>query len=286
MASTLPTDYDILQLGEEHGLEEWADEKGPHAVQPFLVEWGHRYAFANFLMGGSTVSGGVNGTWNQQRPYAHPESPNMYVRGVKIKPDGRLLYDPESPLTPVAYTHAIVTATFEVPQFTLDAAMDPGWFNSFSQDPTEAQAMLWATQELEFGRETFTLANTSLEWDDGSQIDSPVPMHVSTIDLTLTYQYFPWMPFGLFCDYADSVNDNTFLGREKGTVYFVGARTTREFGRAGVMGQRLQMHFRWRKVDHNYKYREDEATWQKVVGPGGGGPLYPYKPFRKLLFLP
>ena len=112
------------------------------------------------------------------------------------------------------------------------------------------------------------------------------------ITMKITWHRYPVLPMPLLRTYADSVNDNKFLGCDKGTVFFAGPRTVREKMTDGTVTQKVEMTFKWREVDWNKFMRDDSNAFDFVVSKdaaigGGTAPTgsttYTYRDFSKLL---
>jgi hypothetical protein len=275
-----------VELGEEYGLAGGADEQGEFETKPYLVSYFDRGNFINQLAGTTVVSGGAGGRIIQNLPYQLPDNPRLYYRSCSWKPEGALIPN----TSPIQYTHSVVTALFRQPQFNYQGSDDPGNENSLSQDPTEAAALFSATQELDFTKEWLTIPNASVKFkSDGALVKSPKGRGVTVVLMQITWDNFPYMPMGLFRNYADSVNNATFLGAAKGTVFFEGPKTHRTATVDGVATQRIQMNFKWRAQDWNKQLRDDGITWDYVVdksyttGSSDTFCNYAYQDFSQLL---
>jgi hypothetical protein len=291
-ASVTPSiSVDYVILGEEHGFTEGAEEsRGLYATVPYLVAWDDRYTFANEVMGGSKQSGGSSGAWTQTAPLRYSESPNLWARGMTIKPEGAIVPDMYGNSTkPIRYTNAIVTVNFGIPNYNYSTDVDPNFYNSLSPDPVENESLLWCTQELDFGVEVYTLPSSSVKYlSDNAHPAVHGSLKISVVTMALTFHRLPFMPFPLLRDYADSVCDappnvpRKFLGCDKGTVYLVGARTTREASLDGTIAQKLQITFKWRKRDWNQVMRDD-GTWDTLINNDTSSPNLAYKDYSLLL---
>ena len=120
--------------------------------------------------------------------------------------------------------------------------------NSF--DPTGATEVLWATQELDYGCETYTINNGNYTYQAGPNNGKPTSVPVKiTIPLTtmvLTYERLPYLVMTSVRALRRRVNTLTFLGASAGLVLFEGARTTRQFNSDGSVTQKTQLVFQER----------------------------------------
>jgi hypothetical protein len=285
---------EYLELGADHGLSGGADDQGEFESKPFLVAYGDRGDFINQVAGVVSVSGGIGGLVRRTAPYQLPDNPRLYADANSITwtPEGQLL----AGTFPIQYSHAIVTVMFRQPTWNIDGnADDPGFYNSLSQDPTENQSLLYATQELSYAKEWMTIPNSSVQFmSDGKSVNASKGRSVTVTTVRITFHNFPLLPFGVFRQYADSVNNAVFLGCDVGTVMFEGPATTREATTTGQVTQKLMLTFKWRKYDWNKSLRDDGITWDFIVTKGtpvGPGPPsntqanYTYQPFGSLLQL-
>jgi hypothetical protein len=278
------------QLGHEHGLQEGGDtSSGLWARKPFLVAWKDRYLFAQQMLGGSRQSGGLLGEWVQTPPmtYLWGGQPNLYARSFTIDPDRGAFTTTSDPTIGIAYQNAIVTVEFRQPDWNVTLNDDPGFFNSISQDPGENASLLWARQELDFNREVYSIPGGTLWFkSDGAKAADQKKLSVGVTDMVITWDRLPYLPMGKVVDYVDSVNDATFLGKLKGTVFFAGVKTVREVDVYGRVMQKVQMHLKWRFWDWNQFLRSDGARFDFISTTDPATtytPLYPYKNFKQLL---
>jgi hypothetical protein len=270
----------------EEGLTGGSDDRGEWETKCYLTLWGDRSTFLRELKGTTRTSGGSSGTWSTVTPYQLPDNPSLYARDATFVPEGALVPG----ITPIRWTHAKFTVNFRKLDFNFQATDDPGGLNSISQDATENAALLYATQELEWGKEWVTLPNAACKFkSDGKLINSSMSRSISIITMNLTWHRYPVMPMDLCRRFADSVNDATFLGCDVGTVLFDGPTTVREAADDGTVTQKVRMTFRWREFDWNKRLREDGFSWDKVVdkaytsGSDAAFVNYPYRDFSTLL---
>jgi hypothetical protein len=238
------------------------------------------------MLGTTGASGGVGGPVIRYLTYRYPESPNMFAKTARIVPVGDWTVTPTDATVPIAYTNARITIEFASPQWTFTPDQDPGFLNSLSQDLTENAAMLWATQEIDYGSEAVQIPQASMVWaDDLTPTSTPVAAKYTTCTMTITFERFPYMPVGILRTYQDCLNSQTFLGCPTGMVYFVGAKTRREYSSDGTISQRLSLVFKQRQQSWN-KFLKAPGNWQYLQTPGGAL-TYTTKDFKNLIrFIP
>lgn len=281
MATIISVPYE--PLGTDYGFREGSNARGPWAVVPYRVAWANRFRFANDMQGRSSVTG-PKAPWSRTLPFQYPPSPNMYAQDVNIEGIGDII--PDSGPVP-QYTDAIITVNFGIPDFSFQTSDDPFFLNSLSQDATENQSLQYASQEVDYAVEWIPtpVAPATFE-SDGAKVTTPLNRRVNVTRLTITWHRFPVLPLSTIRTYADSVNDATFLGGDRGTVFFEGCKTVREASTDGTLTQKVQMSLKWRKNDWNEFLREDDASWDTIIYNGDTTQTtYPYKDFGALLAL-
>lgn len=269
MAATLPTTFDWFELGEEHGLSEGANERGPWARKPYLVPWIHRWDFVRALRGNSSTTG-PTGPWIRAIPYQYPDEISMYVLDVTIEPIGRIDPVPAIPYTPIRYGWSKLTVGFGIPEWSYQASDDPLFLNSLSDDPGENQALQWATQKLSYGREVYPVPTGGLSFPDGTHVASRLAKQVAVVTMDVTWHRFPRLPSTAIMDLTGKVNDLTFLRGPHGTVYFGGCETEpTERPVDGVLTNRVHMTFKYRPIPWNRFLRPDTLVWDTVRDAAG-----------------
>lgn len=264
------------------GFQEGCNERGPWAKKPYRVNWGDRFTFANEIQGRSSVTG-ISAPWTRTLPYQYPPSPNMYARDCTIEPLG----DVVAGVQPITFQYALVTVNFGIPEFSYQISDDPLFLSSISQDPTENQSLQFCSQEIEYGVEWIQVPKAPATYEsDGAKVVTSLSKRVNVTRLILTWHRFPVLPISTIRTYADSVNNNTFLGGNRGTVFFEGVKTVREASSDGTMTQKVQMSLKWRANDWNEFLRPDDNTWDTVIYNGDSTQTtYPYKDFGVMLAL-
>lgn len=264
------------------GFSEGCNDSGPYARVPYLVGWDQRWDLVRAVKGVSSTTG-PNGPWNRTGPMPYPDpvmGATIYAKDIEIKPEGR----PYTPSDPIRMTAAIVTVSFGTLTWAANIGDDPLFLNSFSQDPGENESLQYATQELDFGAEWINIPNSSCGFSDGTKLDTPVSRRMSVYRMHITWHRYPLLPMIRIRDYADTVNDATFLGCERGTVYFEGVKTVRETAADGTMTQKVSMTLKWRKHDWNEVLRPDDGQFDFLIYDGdSSSSTYKYKNFRNLL---
>ena len=272
MSSTISVAYK-----EMPDVEEGVNESGPWARKRYLVAWADRYQFSWDMAGLSNASGSKS--WLQGIPYQYPESPNLFARELRIQPAGGMIVGS----SPIAFPNAEITVLFGVLDWAALSSQDPFGLQSLGTTAAEQASLLFATQELDFASEFIQLPTTSWSYaSDGAKSDTPVHRRMTIITMNITWHRYPLMPMSKISTYADSVNDATFLGCARGTVYFVGCKTVREATADGTWTQKVMMSLKYRAQDWNKVYRPDALTWDTMVDGSSNNP-FAYKDFSGLL---
>lgn len=269
---------------QSEGFDEGCNTRGPYANVPYLCAWNDRWALTNFFAG-TTGSPGLTGGWIRPNPYRYPvtfDGAAIYATNTTVRGTGDIVSSPTAEI--VEWTHAIVTVSYAPLDYAVNFNDDPDFLNSLSDDPVENESLQFATQELDFSGEWINIPSASVSFSDLTKIDTPMSRRITVIRMHITWHRYPLMPMNKIAEYADSVNDATFLGRERGTVMFEGPKTTRELETDGTITQKVAMTFKWRKTDWNKFLRPDDGTWDEVIYDGDGTKFtYDYKNFRNLL---
>lgn len=262
-------------------MSEGADDQGGWAHKSYGVKWGDRMQFVRDVMGYSSMSGGITGSWNRKYPLAYPDDPRLYARSVEIKPHGAWY-----PTTPLTYDHAIVTVTFRAPTWSFSTADDPLFLNSFSQDATENAALINCTQSLDWGVEWLPLPNSAATLKtSGKPLTSPQAKRVTVVRMVLTWTDLPYMPLSGILAYADVLNDATFLGRPRGTVMLEGPKTNRKRMADGTIVQDLTISLKTRAEDWNKVVIPDGTYDYVIFNADPSKMLFNYVSMRPLLFV-
>jgi hypothetical protein len=268
------------EMGEDRGFGGGFDSQGPWINRAYLVEWGDLDTFLVEMRGGTSYSGTFgSGVWIRRLPMQDPNNTTLYADSITWEPEGRL----EVPSTPIAYSHAVVKVVFRRPPWDMQASDNLGFANSLTQDPADAAALLYSSQELDYGARWYDIPQSAVTWDsDGTKVNTPIPRRVTTITWNITYHLFPFLPSSIFEQYVDTVNTATFLGRARGTVMFTGPKTMRETNQDGTTVQKVAMAYSWRSIDWNKFLRPDTIRWD-VAKDSAGATTYAYTDFQALL---
>lgn len=264
------------------GLSEGCDDQGVWARKDYGVNWLDRFQFCRDVMGVSSQTGGIGGSWNRQFPLQYPDDPLLYAKSLEIKP-----VKPWYTTSPLSYKQAIVTVTFRAPSWNVTTNDDPFFLNSFSQDPEENAGLIYCTQELDWGADWITVPTSDATFaTSGEKItDASLPRRVAVARMVLTYHNLPYMPLAKVFAYVDVLNDDVFLGRPRGTVMLEGSKTIRERDAAGTVTQKLTISLKTRVQDWNKKLKKD-GTWDTVIFSGDlNKTTYYYIDMKPLLFV-
>lgn len=234
------------------GFEEGITVQGPHASKKFLCDWADRYTVANGLIGFST-STGPGSPIVQHPPSRYPESQNMFAKEVVIAGKGK----PTQGTLQIQFTKAIVTVNYGVPQF--------GYTGQPNQSIDPAMPFVYATQELDFARESITVEKSAVFLANGHRLKNqnyavPLPHAILTIQL----QRVPYLPGqAILVAMGKPLNSVAFLGVQPGYLMFDGCKSHAEAMSDGSYSQNLTYVFRVRPV----------LRWDEVYDPdGSGGP--------------
>jgi hypothetical protein len=238
------------------------------------------------MTGAGQVNTGPGTPWIRPNRYRYPDTmfaSNIFAKGFTIKPIGDWVKDPitRKPVTPIAYTQAIVVVEFGMLDWM---GFDPN--NSFSPNPQENEALQYATQEIDFDIESMDLPNKFLRFaSDNKKIDSPMQTQVSIIKMKLTWHKLPYFPVTLLKDYVGTLNNATWLGNSRGLVLFEGANTTREMDSEGNIVQKMAMTFKIKPIDWNMRIRPDVPAFDMVTSETDSTwTPYTYRDFSAFLF--
>ena len=249
---------------------EGSNEQGAYARKPYLVAWSQRFEFIRQMAGSASQNGGASGgNWIRAVPYAYPDAPWIYAQGCEIKPAGAWVNNS----SPISFNDCVVVVNFGPLTWDAIPGDDPFNYASLSADPTENQALQWATQEIDFGYELYPLPTSALKFSsDNLKLTSPVSVRVPVISMSMTWHRYPVMPLTRIANYVGKLNASTFLGRPAQTVFFEAPKTTREMMTDGTIVQKVMMPFRYRSIAWNRFLRPDKIQWDTVVDSTGASP--------------
>lgn len=230
------------------GLEEGIHYGGPVAQKKYLVAWNDRYAFANAMLGLVSGQGGTNPNITFTNPQQYPQSLNMWAREISIEGVGKPTQGPIQ----LQFPYAIVTVQYAVPQFGYLTYPDQ------SIDPTNPY--VWATQELDFGREMLTIENSTLKLANGHWLNStnnyavPIPHCI----MSITLHKVPYLPAAqIITAMQKPLNNATYLGVDAGYLMFNGAKSHMEASTDGSYTQELTLSFAYRPI----------LRWDEIFDP-------------------
>lgn len=227
------------------GFEENVSERGPGGTKKFLCAWSGRYAVANALLGFSTGTGS-GGPVVTVPPMSWPESPNMYVREIKIEGKGKATQGAAQ----IQFTQAVITANYGA-----SSGWSPLPLPNMSIDPS--MPFTYATQEIDFGREMITIEKSAVVLANGHKLkDLPYAVPLPHAVLTIQLQRVPFLPAqAILVAMGKPLNNATFLGVQPGYLMFDGCKSHMEAMSDGSYSQNLTLVFKVRPV-----LRWDE-TW-------------------------
>lgn len=153
----------------------------------------------------------------------------------------------------------------------LTANYVPAWkVDSYSTAQAFKIRYAWGSESFTFG-----VKGPKAIWSDGKPIlnRSILPLKtLATCDITL---------FGVrtagdlttYASYANKVNSDTFLGASAGLVIFSGATMTPMQLSDGTNADRHEVNLKWREIEWNKDYREEDGTWA-TPWPDGANPKF------------
>lgn len=245
------------------GFEESVDGQGVHATKKFLCAWSGRFSVASGLLG-FTSGTGSGGPVTTVPPMVYPEIPNLYAREITIEGKGKATQGTSQ----IQFTQAVVTAKY---------GTSSGWSAipnpNMSIDP--GSPFVYATQEIDFGRESLTVPASSLFLANAHRLKKekyavPLPHAILTIQL----QRVPYLPAqAILVAMGKPINSVAFLGVQPGYLLFEGCKSHMENMSDGSYSQNLTLVFRVRPVlrwDETYDPDPTGGIQQVRVGSSSG----------------
>lgn len=266
---------------------EWAGHRksrtddGPRVVIRYQLPWVNADGFADSVMGGYVVTGGVP---RYLPRHACPTNPVLYCLTAEIdyeaeRDDTALPTVP--PAMPGPALLAFDTAHVEVlygnltwPQITAD---DPQGDQSFQLESAPNEPILQAECEIDHGGQAITMPTGSLVFvSDGLKIDAPLTKWEGIDVWRIVRHNFPNLPYKQVRSLKNRVNNSTFLGQERGCVRFANARSSGTMTGQGFKCQRFEIIFEVKDQDWNQFIRPDDLTYDDVGGAADNSKT-PYK---------
>jgi hypothetical protein len=273
-------------MEEDQGVSEGMNQSGPWAVKKYLVNWNDRFIFAQAMAGSSTRSGGTGGAWIRAIPYPYPANPIIYAKEVTFQPRGAYIIG----AVPAAWEYAVCTVTFG--PLTWDALPSDDPFGLGSINPGEV--IPFCSQKISYAYETYELPNSALTYlSDGAKFTSSSGIKVPIITMSLTFEKFPVIPFGIMKDFVGTVNQTSVLGCASETIFCDGGDTERQQsfvntdpseGYESNITQRFALVLRWRPISWQKFLRKDKIIWD-VVEDSVGTFVYEETEFNDLIDL-
>lgn len=237
------------------GLEEGIHDQGPVAQKKYLCDWGSRYALANAMLGLVHGQGGTNPSITFQVPQQYPQSLNMWAREISIKGVGQPTQGPVQ----LQFPKAIVTVNYAVPQF--------GYLSNPDQSLDPSNPYIWATQEIDFARQSLTIERSSLQLANGHKFATtqPYSLPLPTVIMSITLHKVPYLPAAqIITAIQKPLNNATYLGIGAGYLMFNGGKSHMEASTDGTYTQELTLNFAYRPL----------LRWDEVYDPDGvSGPV-------------
>jgi hypothetical protein len=269
MSTSLPIPYVHTVRYFSKGI----DNRGPFYRVEYLIDsYSDADTIINAMLGKRTLVGAPGGTISSVSPHQHPLSTNLFcVQAEAIEGLG-------GPATnsngyPAYNGGALIRAEYRALMF--DVVSTPA--NSFEQ--TGVEPILWATQELDFGAESYTIPNAKYTYQsgplNGKPSDVPVKITIPLTTLVLTYERLPYLVMSAVRSLRRRVNTTAVLGAATGLVLFEGARTTRQWNTDGSIAQKTQLVFQERDAAYpwNSLPNRSDLVWYPVAD-GSSNKIY------------
>jgi len=231
------------------GFQEGIRQDGPVATKRFLCDWANRYQVANGLLGLVSHSGGVGGSITLSAPASYPESPNLFAREITIEGRGRATQGTRQ----IQFDQAVISVDYQVPRYTYQPNPD------MSLDP-EAP-FVYATQEIDFGREMVTVEKSSVTLANGHKLkDLPYAFPLAQAVMTIELHRVPYLPAAQILEAMQRpLNNALFLGVEPGYLMFNGCKSHAEASTDSTYTQSLVYTFTYRPL----------LRWDETFDPDG-----------------
>jgi hypothetical protein len=258
---------DVAGITYVHAIqyfEKGIDGQGPYYnVEYHIDDYADCDDFVNALVGIGTSG-----------PHRYPLSINLACTQATAVGKGRPTTNADG--TPSYASGAVIKAQYRSGGSTQGGATT----NLAIDDPTlqhqidSSTPLVYCTQELDFGTEVihFSPDEHKLVWDTGgAQAKIPFQMNISVIDMVLTLHRRQFLPMTQVKNLHGKINSSTFLGCSAETVWFLGAKTSREWSTDGRIEQKVQLHFKHRTESWNKFPRPEAAsiTWDYVKAADG-----------------
>lgn len=263
MATTLPVSYSHTIEGFSKGIDQ---NSGPfYRVQYKIDNWADADDFVNAIMGFGTATG-TPPTVARGTPHQYPQSPNLFASSaVVVSGLGNPILNVDG------YPNYDGGALIEVEYRPGNTDYGPVNYNITNNQIDPATPVTWATQEIDFATETYTLGK-KLTYDvGGAETTVYATIQIPITILVFTFHKLPYMPMTAVRNLRGRVNSTTFLGSAAGLVLFKGGRTSREFNSDGTIAQKVVLTFEERDAAHpwNSLPSENDPTFKPVSGAAG-----------------
>jgi hypothetical protein len=263
------------------GFSKGIDDRSPWIRVVYKINsYDDTNKFANALLGFGTSTGPITGpTVTKGVPHACPLSTNLYANSATvIEGLGSPILNADG--FPNWDGGALIQVEYRPPPCNFSGADNP----NHNFDPSTP--ITWATQELDFSTQTFTLPNSKMKFvDTNDPVDVYVKFEIPITIMTLNFAKVPYMPMTAVRNCRGRVNDATFLGSPAETVLMKGAKTTREFNTDGSVVQRVVITFEERDAAHpwNSLPSASSPTFRAVISQTGSVKMYRTADLSQLL---
>jgi hypothetical protein len=266
----IPVWWDLIQ---DSGIQEDIAPDQVTAVKRYAVEWEHRWAFFQAIVGRVVDSGGIK----RVIPLVYPAVPWLFARRIHCQPWG--IVD-----RPIAgrenYKYAYCDVTFE---------NVPWNFNGPDQPNNNG---VYRSVSCEMTGEMLSLPQSALHFYNkpDMKVQHGAGMVVPGVAISVVQEYCPSIPFDMIFALVGCANSKPFYGARPGTCLFLGANSETQFGMGDlftqqVLSQKLTMKFQMRPIPWNMHMRQD-GVWDYVeVGARGSKQsIYPIGDLNYLFY--
>jgi hypothetical protein len=253
-------------------------QRGPYVECSFLAPlWSDTNAVINALMGSTTASS--SGPSIHIPGFPCPTSPNLTCMDAYVV--GEAEFDAQDGGHPT-YNLAKIRATFGIRSWEQLANDDPQGAQSF---PSTTGPTTYAIHSMDFGTESVKIPGSAYKFFDGGlPFDTPGVIHIGTATLNIEMKKVPYLPTITILKLIGNCNNDLFMGAPKGTLLFLGARTSKEFESDGTRVQNVSYSFKYRAQPWNFFIRPDTGKWDFIIASDGSHP-YPLKDLTPLILL-
>lgn len=234
----------------DEGREELFNRTTSQVTRTIRCGWTDRAGLIGYLRGGANV---IGVTTLYVNPQTAPDYPFLYVDQVTCvgqagKNQG---YSLDATSNAINYPYAVLTVTY-----TPITGLASGFIS------------------FDFGKDVFTMPQSTLKFADGNPVPSGVPLILPTVAITQGRLNLGTLPIATILAAAASPLDSSGLyGTATGTLLFDGGRAIRKFTTAGNENWDVEYRFLCRPA-RRWDYFYDVDGSLKQVKRNDGSPLF------------